>query len=189
MKKEDLRIEKTKKALLRAFFDLIYEKSFEDITINELCLRANIRRATFYKHFADKYHFLTFTVKSLRMNFDERIRASEIRLTGVDYFKEYAKAVIDFLNENPITVKRILESELRSTLTDLIIEQNYLDTKAALDTCASNGFSLPAPSETVAVMLTGGIAHIIIRWLEGGKPKPQDTLTEEITMLIERILG
>ena len=38
--KEDLRVQKTKAALFCAFYDLLAEKSFESITVNELCERA-----------------------------------------------------------------------------------------------------------------------------------------------------
>ena len=37
--KEDLRVQKTKTALFRAFYELLSEKSYESITVNELCER------------------------------------------------------------------------------------------------------------------------------------------------------
>ena len=57
-KKTDLRVLKTKQALRNSFIDLIREKTFESITVNELCDQAMVRRATFYKHYADKYDFV-----------------------------------------------------------------------------------------------------------------------------------
>ena len=50
----DLRIIKTRKALCDAFIILLGEKPFEDITVNELCKKAMVRRATFYQHFEEK---------------------------------------------------------------------------------------------------------------------------------------
>ena len=58
-KKEDLRVRKTKKALFDAFMSLLAKKPYEDITINELCDAADVRRATFYKHYSDKVSFVT----------------------------------------------------------------------------------------------------------------------------------
>ena len=46
--------------LCDAFTRLLEVQSFEDITVNQLCEEAMIRRATFYKHFADKYEYLSF---------------------------------------------------------------------------------------------------------------------------------
>ena len=58
--KTDLRIRKTYKALCDAFVTILEKKRFDDLTVNELCDEAMIRRATFYKHFADKYDFFSF---------------------------------------------------------------------------------------------------------------------------------
>lgn len=57
-KKQDLRYIRTNQLLCNAFKDLLEKKKFDDITIQELCNHALIRRATFYTHFIDKYDFL-----------------------------------------------------------------------------------------------------------------------------------
>ena len=61
-KRIDLRTQKVYSSLIEAFKNLLIEKSFEEITINELCDRACTRRATFYKHFSDKYDFFLFVI-------------------------------------------------------------------------------------------------------------------------------
>ena len=63
MEKLDLRIQKTYKSLINGFEDLLHEKEFEKISVTEICDAAIIRRPTFYKHFLDKYDFLTFFIK------------------------------------------------------------------------------------------------------------------------------
>jgi AcrR family transcriptional regulator len=73
--KEDLRVKKTKKALYDAFMTLLSEKQFEDITVNELCDAAGVRRATFYKHYSDKFDFLTAYVRLLRDRIDRMIES------------------------------------------------------------------------------------------------------------------
>ena len=60
--KMDLRIRKTYLALHSAFTQLLEERKFEDITVNELCDRAMIRRTTFYKHFADKFDYFSLII-------------------------------------------------------------------------------------------------------------------------------
>ncbi len=53
--KIDPRVKRTRKLLLDAFSSLISEKSFEDITVQDIAARATVNRATFYAHFVDKY--------------------------------------------------------------------------------------------------------------------------------------
>jgi AcrR family transcriptional regulator len=64
--KEDLRVKKTKSALRKAFSNLLKTKSFDKITIMEICETAMVNRVTFYSHYKDKQslfmdyvHFVT----------------------------------------------------------------------------------------------------------------------------------
>lgn len=53
-RKKDLRVIRTKKMILEAFFSLVEEKGYEAVRIQEIAKRAMINRATFYAHFKDK---------------------------------------------------------------------------------------------------------------------------------------
>lgn len=81
MKDLDLRVQKTYLALIHAFQDLLKENEVEEISVTELCENAMIRQPTFYKHFLDKYDFLTFFIKD-KMNhiFDQALK--ELEMTG-----------------------------------------------------------------------------------------------------------
>lgn len=56
--KTDLRIIKTKAAIRKAFLDLLKEKPFNQITINDITKAAMINRSTFYLHYQDKYDLM-----------------------------------------------------------------------------------------------------------------------------------
>ncbi|MCI8662597.1 MAG: TetR/AcrR family transcriptional regulator [Hungatella sp.] len=51
----DLRITKTKTAIINAFLSLRSKKPLEKITIKELCEQAMINKSTFYSHYGDIY--------------------------------------------------------------------------------------------------------------------------------------
>lgn len=51
----DLRIRRTHRFLQEAMIELINEKGFEAITVGDIAERAMINRATFYRHYQDKY--------------------------------------------------------------------------------------------------------------------------------------
>lgn len=51
----DRRIRKTEQALRNAFTQLLHEKDFSQITVKELCGRADINKSTFYLHYKDLY--------------------------------------------------------------------------------------------------------------------------------------
>src|SRR6266508_1641356 len=54
----DRRVQKTRKLLQDALIELVAEKGYEAITIQELLDRANVGRSTFYAHFQDKDQLL-----------------------------------------------------------------------------------------------------------------------------------
>jgi AcrR family transcriptional regulator len=51
----DLRVRRTHLFLQEAVIELITEKGFEAITVGDIAERAMINRATFYRHYQDKY--------------------------------------------------------------------------------------------------------------------------------------
>src|SRR5438477_6544806 len=51
----DPQVTRTRKLLMDAFLSLMAEKSFDDITVQDIAARATVNRATFYAHFVDKY--------------------------------------------------------------------------------------------------------------------------------------
>lgn len=60
MRKMDLRVKRTYEQLTASLIELLAVKSFEDLSVSEICEHADVHRATFYKHFNDKYEFLNF---------------------------------------------------------------------------------------------------------------------------------
>ncbi|GCE29255.1 hypothetical protein KDA_47390 [Dictyobacter alpinus] len=57
-KNVDLRAQRTRQLLWQAFLDIMQEKGFTAMSIQEITERANVHRGTFYAHFADKYALL-----------------------------------------------------------------------------------------------------------------------------------
>ena len=96
--KEDLRVKRTKKALSEAFVNLLKAKPLDDITINELCDAADVRRATFYKHYNDKFDFIASFTAALRDEFDREIWEKAGHMTPNAYFGVYAHEKVEFVN-------------------------------------------------------------------------------------------
>lgn len=55
----DLRVRRTQMNLREALIDLIEEKGFDAVTVGDIAKRAMVNRATFYRHYPDKYALVT----------------------------------------------------------------------------------------------------------------------------------
>lgn len=97
-KKQDLRIQRTRKSLNQALITLMEKKNFQAITIQELADEAMINRVTFYLHYVDKYELLEECVKD---NLDEIMlkHLSPVRhiRKGVVYTEAFRPIVMDIL--------------------------------------------------------------------------------------------
>jgi AcrR family transcriptional regulator len=92
----DRRITRTKLAIRNAMVSLIEEKGFDDLSVSEIAIQANINRGTFYSHYRDKYDLLEQTVAEILQDI-EKI-----------FLKAKALNVADFMHRDqplPITVE------------------------------------------------------------------------------------
>src|SRR5437773_10663972 len=63
----DRRVGKTRKALKEALTDLILERGYEAVTVQDVIDRADVGRSTFYAHFLDKDDLLMAILADLEM--------------------------------------------------------------------------------------------------------------------------
>ena len=68
---EDPRITRSKAALRTALIELMEERGFDSLTVNDICVRAGLNRGTFYNHYRDK--------ETLLLSFEDEI-FSELEL-------------------------------------------------------------------------------------------------------------
>src|SRR5262245_60027600 len=62
--KNDPRARCTRQMLQQAMMELMKEKQFSEISIQDITSRADVNRATFYAHFYDKYDLVNAIIRS-----------------------------------------------------------------------------------------------------------------------------
>jgi len=77
--KEDRRVGRTRKLLEDALHDLIVEKGYEAVTVQDIIDRANVGRSTFYAHYTDKQQLLFSRFAELEAHLSEQQRLVRAR--------------------------------------------------------------------------------------------------------------
>ena len=79
--KQDLRVIKTKNNIKSSFIQLLREKDFNEITVQDILDKALINRKTFYNHYQDKYDLAEQLIHEF---FDECTSFFELRTGHFD---------------------------------------------------------------------------------------------------------
>ncbi|HBL40052.1 MAG TPA: hypothetical protein DDY98_00160 [Ruminococcaceae bacterium] len=72
----DRRICKTKESLKNALIALLNEKEINNITVKELCIKADINRSTFYSHYKDQNDLYNSILNQLFQNMELYLKKS-----------------------------------------------------------------------------------------------------------------
>lgn len=55
---EDVRVQRTRRLIQHALFELTVEKGYAAVTVHDIAQRAMVNRSTFYRHYLDKFDLL-----------------------------------------------------------------------------------------------------------------------------------
>lgn len=96
--KLDPRVRRTRGLILQAFNDLLAEKTFESISVQDVTDKAQLNRATFYAHFQDKYALLDHAINQMFMQEIEK-RTLNVCSYSPDNLRNLILAVCEFLGK------------------------------------------------------------------------------------------
>lgn len=168
-------VEKSKRAIKDALLDLMYTKDFERITVNELLIKANISRGTFYAHFNNLEDVRQQLVADLYAHADEifgEFKASELAkdprsamLIAAEMMfqsRDPAKRVFKFINVYG------LASELKAWLANFILEDQLMVEQ----------FGGMEKAMTYARFIAGGVMHAYNVWIQDDFPVSSEQLVD-----------
>lgn len=160
----DFRTRKTYDSLVNAFLQLLEKHRFEDITVRQLCESANIRRATFYTHFADKYEFLSFFIGEIRDEFIKHTEQISFEDKGEgEYYDVIFHELIFFLKERPQMVKNLQNSQMLSTIKEIFA----VEVKENVYYCLKERTQDDEVTlQMKASFYAGGILELIMLWMK-----------------------
>lgn len=183
-KKEDLRIRRTHKLLCNAMFSLLETRSFDDISVVDICEKAMVHRATFYKHFKDKYAFMEYVTKEKIREFYHESIAHKNLSDPTEIYHAMIGNVIHFIEDNKQMLRVSTKSSNNNFFDSIhkIIFEELLD---FLNESKEKGVHFNVPTDIVAQFLTGGLTAIVRWWLADDVSYTKEEMASYIeTMLL-----
>lgn len=182
MNNQDLRVQRTKKALITTFSDLLETKSFDNITIQDLCEKANVRRSTFYRHFNDKYDLLNHIVGTL-IEYFRTLHLPEIDPKDPrQFFNKFMKDILLFISDNKAMVKSVISINIYSEVYQILYNQIYAVVKRQIEFDKQIG-QFYIDEFIYGEFLAGGILSVILNWIQYGQQSINDVSSDIVTMI------
>ncbi|HZN54486.1 MAG TPA: TetR/AcrR family transcriptional regulator [Candidatus Polarisedimenticolaceae bacterium] len=159
----DRRVRRTQRALTRALVDLVLEKRYDAITIQNLLDRADVGRSTFYAHYRGKDDLLLRSFERMLDMFDgaiERDPTPSRRVAPVRELFEHVGEVRPF--QQALARARVLDRQYQ-----VGIEQMSRTIERRL---ASSFRSDPIPAAVRARALAGSLFALLRWWIDQDAP-------------------
>jgi AcrR family transcriptional regulator len=183
MKKDDPRFIKSHDSIKNAFWLLMRDKGFQQISATDIIKLADVNRSTFYAHYIDKYDLLDQAedelfnnLKSItNQNIDSITLSGDIGNSLSDYFKQ----LINFIYDNKDTFSLLFgpngDPNFSSRLHTEIKEFR-----------AANGIEIGTsfPENYTQAVILGGMSNLIAEWVKSDFNEPPEKFAEIVKGLL-----
>jgi len=171
--KQDIRIVKTRKAIMNAMSKLLESRNFKHIVVRDLCKEALVSRASFYAHFEDKYALLQHWL-------------TEIRLAAINNntYEQLEASVNNFVQNNKTVIKNILDEASNEVLAIL---HEYILSVLNI-TSGENENGILSPKHVVlSSFCAGGVINYLLWQVKNNFPSDVTPLNIYLFEIIERL--
>lgn len=164
--------------LTDALLALMEEKAYKDISITEICTRADLSRRTFYRLFESKEDILKEYIETLCLQYFELFKEQEdISLVNVanvffSFWQKYKEFLLMLYGQNLIHIVLFGFNELLPNI--------YVNYKAHLLQTKDK-----KSIEYLAFYNAGGFWNLLFKWLEDGCTKTPG----EMSVIVSEVLN
>ncbi len=181
----DRRVRKTLQLLQDALAELITEKGYEAVTIQEILDRADVGRSTFYAHFENKDHLLNSILIQLNEVFEQRNRQLMGRETQFEdsHSANLPFKLLQFVEQNRSLFKALLGRQGNGTLNKPVYDFLLASAQQHLKLLIPHGKGDSLKLEMVTHYYVGAFIGVLAWWLEKDLPYSVDDLGQSLKQL------
>ncbi len=176
----DARTRYTKNIIQEEFLNLLEKKSVEQITVKEICDRAEINRATFYKYYDNAFDLLskleTETLSKLK---DELSTGTDLNF--IDIYRLVLNKNLENQRLYELLFRKLEDERFKKDLYDLCYGVNFAIIKKYFSKLPEN------KQQWVYYFIAEGLAGVMKQWIRGGYKESVDEIVDLATKLVESI--
>lgn len=179
MVKVDRRIVRTQGAIKNAFLELMSEKNFDSITIQDIADRANINRATVYLHYLDKFDLLDKIMEEHIVNMSDFCESE----ADLDWFESTVHCM-EYLESNYLFFSTMLASEGARYFRNRFLQHNIEEFKKDIN--ITTGKNSGQNEDIVAEFVANAYVGVVEWWIKNRMPYSPKEMAEKVGELLER---
>jgi AcrR family transcriptional regulator len=174
MKKADSRVQQTHKALREALIELAAERGFDAITVGDIARCAHVNRATFYRHYQDKYDVLEQIFQEVTGEFTSNLLPPHELASSIDPNNPSERWVrlFEHFGEHDRLYKTLLGRKgsawFVARVRDWFI--NFLEEREQLRYELIHPSESRIPKKVAMTLMSDLLISTIAWWLESDKP-------------------
>jgi AcrR family transcriptional regulator len=178
MESQDRRAARTRRWLRSAFLELVLQKPYEEITVQDITDRADTARITFYRHYRDKEELLLDCLEGLYEELSQHL--PEISLESASDPNGTAPILLlyRYLDENFQLYRTLLGGPV-GALVERRLRQYIAEAAISAISAIRKDVqpeSLNVPLDVLASQIAASFMGMILWWLENDRPYPMDYL-------------
>jgi len=169
----DRRVQRTRQLLQDALIGMMIEKGYEATTVQDIIDRANVGRATFYAHFADKETLLASRIEDLRAMLTQQQQALATPGGLLERGLGFSLAMLEHARSHLPLYAAIVGRESGAFVLHRI--HRTIAALVGLDLKALGVKSAPEQRDLAVEYIAGAFMAVLTWWLDrGAKLPPQE---------------
>ena len=164
---------KSQQWLTETLLELMEEKPYVEISIMDICKKADLSRQTFYNYFESKDDLFRFLLRSM---YTEKLNA----LTEIPSSDEAISAFVSVVRDNP----RMVNAIVKNNMGNLVSDEIFNAITSFLNSFIPDFEHQPDFSYHV-VLLSGALTHFMLYYAKNNKELSE----KEMTKILETFLS
>ena len=178
-KKSDLRVQKTRESIRRAYLELLRARPAKEITVTQICRLARINRGTFYLHYQDTQDLLDSLINDLMAELSNILHKYSPQQLNENPFPIIYEAFSHFARHAEILP--LLQKNSNSGFMEKM--KSMISEMALTEWLPLHGDQKPEDYPYINAFIVSGTIEVFQVWLQSGMNKSAD----ELASLIERL--